>query len=273
MRRTQSSQTPFVWPLLLVVAGILLLLNNFFLISLNVLEFWPIVLILLGVQLLWRGDLAPSWQAQTFGITRGTVNSGSLEVSSGEIDVRLSAASRPDRLIMGQYTARSRPSLTVRSNRARLTMQRGHTWLLSLADWEINLARDLPWQLLVSAHIGQLDIDLRGLQIHQAYVASGLGDVRLVCSQFGEGAVFARSTFGDVRLAIPEDVAALIHLKTGPFCRVIRHSRRFLEQPDHTIVTDAYRPDIPSLDITVSSTFGNIHLATVPLQFSSGEQD
>lgn len=262
--RAQSSQTPFLWPLLFVVVGILLLLNNFMLISLNVLEFWPIVLIFIGLQLLWRGDLAPSWQAQTFGITRGTVETGALEVSSGEIDVKLQALQRPGRLITGQYTARSRPNLMVRNNRAFLSMRRGNTWLFSLADWEINLSKDLPWAVLVSTHLGQVDIDLRGLTINRAYVATGIGNVRLVCPQLSNGPVVTRSTFGDIRLGIPEHVPAIIRLKISPLCRVIRHSRQFLEQPDHAIVTDTYSPDAPALEVLVSSTFGNIHLITVP---------
>lgn len=258
--RTQSSQTPFVWPLLLIVIGILLLLDNFLLISLNVLEFWPLVLIFIGLQLLWRGDLAPSWQAESFGITRGSVIAGALEVSSGEVDVRLRATQRPDRLITGQYTARSRPMLNVRNNRASLTMRRGNTWLFSLADWEVDLAPNLPWALLISTHLGQLDVDLRGLNIDRAYIASGIGNIRLICPDQVEGPILARSTFGDVRLALPEKVPAIIRIKAGPLCRVIRHSRRFLEQPDRIMVTDTYSPETPALDITVTSTFGNIHL-------------
>lgn len=262
--QARSSQTPFLWPLLLVVVGILLLLNNFMLISLNVLEFWPLVLIFLGLQLLWRGDLALSWQAQTFGITRGTVESGVLEVSSGEIDVKLQASQRPGRLITGQYTARSRPNLVVRNNHAFLALRRGNTWLFSLADWEINLAKDLPWAVLVSAHLGQLDVDLRGLVISRAYIATGIGNVRLVCPQQSSGPIVTRSTFGDIRLGVPENVPVIIRLNLSPLCRVIRHSRQFLEQPDHAIVTDTYNPDAPALEVMVSSTFGNIHLITVP---------
>jgi hypothetical protein len=262
--RAQLGQTPIIWPLLLVAAGLLLLLSNFMLISLNVLEFWPIALILIGIQLLWRGDLAPSWQAQRFGITRGSVQSGNLEVSSGEIDVKLRASRRADRLITGLYTARSRPALVVRNNRAALSMRRGNTWLFSFADWEMNIARDLHWSLLVSAHLGQIDADLRDVTINQAFIASGIGDVRVVCPLQVTGPLFMRSTFGDVRLAIPQGVPAIIHIQAGPLCRIIRHSQRFLEQPDRAIVTDTYDPDAPALNITVSSTFGNIHLITAP---------
>ena len=41
------------------------------------------------VPLLVRGDLGITWQSQTFGITRGSVQSATLEASSGELDVKM----------------------------------------------------------------------------------------------------------------------------------------------------------------------------------------
>src|SRR5690606_17092764 len=108
--------------------------------------------------------------------------------------------------------------------------------------WEVGLAQDLPWNLLISAHVGQLDVDLRGLEVKQAYIASGIGDVSVICPAALEGTFFARSTFGDVHLIVPKGVAATIRVKTGPFCRIIRHSRQFIEQADRLIVTESYEP-------------------------------
>ncbi|PJF42909.1 MAG: hypothetical protein CUN55_09445 [Phototrophicales bacterium] len=269
--RTSVGQTPILWPLLLVVTGALLLLDNFLLIEIDIQTIYPIVLIWIGLQLLWRGDIAPSWQAQTFGVTRGNVTEGQLEISSGEIDVKIRPSRNPERLIEGQYTARSRPSLKVRNRRAVLKMQRGTTWLFSLADWQIELARDLTWTLLASTHLGQLDIDMRGLQVERAYVASGIGDIRLICSDCRAGEVVARSNLGDVRLAIPDGIPAIIRVEAGPLCRIIRHSKRYLEQPDLAIVTQEYDPDSPAITVKVSATFGNIHLISVP-SLSKGER-
>src|SRR5215468_9092119 len=174
--RSSSARPPIILPLLLLVVGVVLLLKNFlFLVQfdqlkgVDVTRYWPVLLILLGVQLLIRGDIGLTWQGQSFGITRGSVQTASLEVSSGELDVKLRALRREGRLIAGQYTGRSRPDLVVRGDHARLKMQRGQTWPFSLADWEIGLAKDLPWDLLISAHLGELDIDMRGLQISQGH--------------------------------------------------------------------------------------------------------
>ncbi len=272
-QRSQLRQTPFLWPVLIVVVGVLLLLDNYLLLSLDVVNFWPVLLIFLGLQLLWRGDFALSWQAQTFGITRGSVQSGLIEISSGEVDVKLKALTKPGRLAAGQYTARSRPNLNVRNNRAALTLRRGNTWLFSLADWDVNLTPDLPWALLASSHLGQLELDLRGLDISRAYMASGIGDIRIVAPDRPAGPILARSTFGDVRLAVPEHVPAIIHVHSGPFCRIIRHSRQFRQRPDQTIVTAAYEPDHPAIEITLASTFGNIHLMSTPARMLGQSED
>jgi hypothetical protein len=68
-----------------------------------------------------------------------------------------------------------------------------------------------------------------------------------------------------VRLAIPPEVPAIINVEASPLVRVIRHSRQYRELPDRTIITAAYeQTDAPALEITVSSTFGNIHLMQAP---------
>src|SRR5258707_293712 len=182
----RPGRSPLILPLLLIAIGVVLLLKNFLLVeNLDILQYWPVLLVLAGLQLLVRGDLGITWQSQTFGITRGSVQSASLEASSGELDVKIRALRREGRLIAGQYTGRSRPMLDVHGDHARLNMQRGQTWPFSMADWEIGLAKDLPWQLLISAYLGELDIDLRGLRVEQAHVASGIGDVRIVVSDQG----------------------------------------------------------------------------------------
>ncbi|NJL93212.1 MAG: hypothetical protein HC915_05525 [Anaerolineae bacterium] len=199
----QSQPRPsLLWPLLLVIIGVVILLNNFLIIDAEVVRLWPVLLVGLGLAALWRGDIAPSWQAHTFGITRGSVESGLLEVNSGEIDVNLRRLQRAGRLIAGQYTARSRPRLLVRNNQARILMRRGDTWLFSLADWDVELAPDLPWSLVMSAHLGELKADLRGLNLRQAHIATGVGDIEVICPDQDAGPLYLRSTLGSIQVII-----------------------------------------------------------------------
>jgi hypothetical protein len=261
----QPKRAPWLWPLVLMIVGVVLLLSNFLLLDVDVTPYWPVLLVLLGVQLLLRGDIALSWQAHSFGITRGSVQSASLEIESGELDVQVRALRKPGRLIAGQYTARSRPGLNVRNNHATLRMQRGQTWWLSLADWDVGLAQDLPWGLLVSSYLGRLEIDLRGLRIDRVYAASGIGSVNLACPQQAAGVLFARSTFGDVRLSIPEGSQAVIRTAARPLGRVRVDPSRFrLVEPGvyATVLPDDSDADSAAVDlnVTASTVFGSIYI-------------
>lgn len=263
---SQPKRTPWLWPLVLMVGGVLLLLNSFMLIDVNLKPYWPVLLIVLGIQLIWRGDIAPSWQAHTFGITRGSVQSGSIEIESGELDVQLRALHKPGRLIAGQYTARSRPSLTVRNNHATLRMQRGQTWWLSLADWDAGLARDLPWGILISSTLGRLEIDLRGLIVERAYISSGLGAVSVICPDQASGTILTRSTFGDVRLSIPPDSRAMVTIQAGTLGRTRVDATRFhqIEPGVYTTHPEEIGGDEnPPVDLSVvvSTVFGTITVA------------
>lgn len=254
---TQPKRAPWLWPILLMIGGVVLLLDNFLLIDVNLAAYWPVVLVLLGLQVLWRGDIAPSWQAHTFGITRGSVQSGSIEIESGELDVQLRALRKPGRLIAGEYTARSRPSLSVRNNHATLRMQRGQTWWLSLADWDVGLATDLPWGILVSSFLGRLELDLRGLMVDRVYAASGFGDVTLTCPEDAHGLVYARSTFGDVRLVLPPHHPVTLTIKSGPLGRVRLNPARFrLVEPG--VYSTAPDGEVADLAVTVSTVFGTV---------------
>ncbi|MBN1565852.1 MAG: hypothetical protein JXA10_18560 [Anaerolineae bacterium] len=250
---SQPKRAPWLWPLLLVVGSVMLLLHNFLLIDFDVTPYWPVLLVALGIQLLLRGDIGPSWQAHTFGITRGSVQSASIEIESGELDVQVRALHKSGRLTAGQYTARSRPALMVRNNHATLRMERGQTWWLSLADWDVGLANDLPWSVLVSSYLGQLDIDLRGVIVERAYVSTGLGNVEVACPAEAEGVIFARSTFGDVRVALPTRSRAMITVKTGLFGRARVNPEHFTEIRPGVYVTPSpaaasIEADIPDDD-------------------------
>jgi hypothetical protein len=260
---SQPKRALWLWPLVLMIGGVVLLLNNFLLIDLDLTPYWPVLIVVLGIQLLLRGDIAPSWQAHTFGITRGSVQSGSIEIESGEIDVQLRALRKPGRLIAGQYTARSRPGLMVRNNRATLHMRRGQTWWLSLADWDVGLAQDLPWGLLMSSYLGHLEADLRGLTIERAYVSSGLGSVTVACPVQESGPIVARSVFGDVRLSIPEEVSAIVQVNAGPFGRVRVDQARFELREQGVYVTKQTEEQNEEflLSVTTSTVFGSIYLS------------
>ena len=263
----RPGRPPFIVPLLLIGIGVVLLLKNFLLVeNFDLLQYWPVLLVFAGFQLLLRGDIGITWQGQTFGITRGSVQSASLEASSGELDVKIRALRREGRLIAGQYSGRSRPSLSVRGEHAQLTMQRGQTWPFTLADWEIGLAKDLPWNLLISSYLGELDIDLRGLWAEEVNAATGIGDIRVVASEIAAGEDYhgdlrACSTFGNVTLVIPPDVEAVIRVIPKPMSRLQIDEARFLMLEPGLYATLHYDQSNRLVNAELTSTFGTVRLA------------
>jgi hypothetical protein len=257
----RTTRAPLLIPLLLIAVGVILLLVNFLLIEdLDLGRFWPVILILAGGQLLLRGDVGISWQTKEFGITRGTVQTASVEASSGEIDVRVRMLRREGRLVAGHYTARSRPHLTVRNNHARLMMQRGQTWPFSQGDWEIGLARDVPWTLLISTHLGELDVDLRGVYLREASLGTGFGDIRLQPSHLVDGGIRARSTFGNISVVIPPEEHAILRVLPRPMSRLRIDESRFLMLRPGVYATLGYEQSESPVTIEVATTFGTIRL-------------
>lgn len=260
-RASERNLLLWLWALILVITSVLLLLNNFLLLDFDVLQLWPLLLVALGLQVVLRGDLGLSWAGQNFGITRGSVEAGTLRANSGELDLRVRAVQREGRLIAGQYTARSRPELHADGNRAILTMLRGRTWLFSLADWDLTLADDLPWDLLLSTYLGEIEVDLRGLIIERAHIASGTGDIRMVGPDTPAGPISIRSTLGDIYLAVPENVEAAVFVHGGPLFGINVQSSRWEKRRDDLYVTPGIDDAIEPLEFTIRGTTGDLILS------------
>lgn len=267
--RLRSSGGPWFWPSLLVVAGVVLLLDNFLLLgSFNAPALAPLLLIIAGAHILLRGDFVPDAEARRFGITRGNVESGTLEISSGEIDVEVRAL-QPDwrlrdgqhALIAGQYASGARPQLRMVDNYAHLRMDRSSTPWLSFADWKMGLAGDMPWQILVSTHLGQVNLDLSELIIHSAAVGTGLGDIRLVSPPEALGPLHIRSALGSIHVITPPGYRTRIVAQGGRMFGLHADELRYTSpQPNVYLANDA-DDNAPQVEIFISGTFGDAYFA------------
>jgi hypothetical protein len=241
--------------------GLLLLLNNFLLLGdFNVSALWPLLLVIAGAAILLRGDLTPSDEGRTFGITRGSVESAALAINAGEIDVVLRPLQREGRLIAGQYAAGARPYMRVTDTHTVLRMDRAATAWLSFADWEMALARDLPWSLYISTHLGRVNADLSRIIVQQATIATGFGDIRLTCPSETFGTINLRSALGSIHIITPVGCRARITAPGGRFFKVYADSVRYDRfEADIYAARDA-DPHAPVVEIVVTGTFGDAYL-------------
>jgi hypothetical protein len=266
---TQSASGPWLWPLVLVIAGFLLLLDNFLLLGdFNAAALLPLLLVIAGAQILLRGDLVPSAEARRFGITRGSVESATLEISSGEIDMDVRALQEDwtlqngqPALIAGQFAADTRPQLRMKDNYAHLRLDRAATPWLSMADWKIGVARDLPWQIIASAYLGQISLDLSGLIVHDVIAATGLSEIRFVCPREALGTIALRSSVGNIHVLTPPGCHARIEVRPARLFTVHADPRRYENPELGLFIARDPNEDAPIVTIQVSGTFGDAYLA------------
>jgi hypothetical protein len=253
---------PLLWPLALAVIGILLLLNNFLLLTdFNVTALWPLLLVIAGAQILLRGDLVPSDASRTFGITRGSIEACALEISAGEIDVHIRPLQREGRLIAGQYGAGARPAMAVNDTSAHIKMDRAGTPWLSFSDWEMGLARDLPWQILVSTHLGEITLDLSELIVQGVVAATGLGDIRLICPLEAFSTLRLRSALGNILFTTPHSYQTRITVVGGRLFGINHDEQRYERVDQNVFVSRDFDEAAPLVEIEISGTFGEVYLA------------
>jgi len=246
----------------LVFLGVVLLLNNFLLITnFNVTALLPLLLVLVGVVSLLRGDFAVSKATKAFGITRGSVESGILEISAGPIDVNISAMEREGRLIAGQYSYDSRPQLTVDGSEALLRFDRAATPWLSFADWKMEIARDLPWSVFASTSLGNISLDCSGLIIGKVNIGAGIGSIRFVCPQEAFEPLHLRSTLGNIRILTPVGVRVHIVVKGPRSFGLHADENRYERLEDGSYVSREANLENAEIELQVHGTFGDLYLA------------
>jgi len=259
--RTRGTSGGWLWSVALIALGIVLLLNNFLLISgFNVQTLLPLILVVLGVVILVRGDLFAGGTGKNFGITRGSVESAALEISAGAIDVQVYPLQREGRLIAGQFAPDSRPALSVEGVDARLRLDRAATPFFAFTPWQIALARDLPWKVYVSTHLGQVNIDCGGLIVAGGVIATGVGDIQFVVPSEALAPLYLRSSLGNIRVQAPAGHSVRVIAKPTRLFRIHADETRYEQvEPGVYRARDSVS-DRPEIVLFVSSVFGDAYL-------------
>lgn len=263
-RSNSKARSPIVWPLALVAIGVMLLLHNFILLGdFNVINLSPLILVFIGAWILLRGDIRPNESAKSFGITRGSVESGTLDIRSGEIDVNISMLPQAnhERLIaFRSYPVQSRPDLKVDGVHTQLVMRRQHTPWFSFTDWDMLIAQGLPWQIFVTSNLAQVTLDLAEGIVSDVKIATGIGNVHVVSPYEALGDIHVSSVLGSIHISTPYGYACNIVVPQKRFVTIHVDDTRYELADNRYLALDA-DPNAPFVEITVSSTFGDIYLS------------
>ncbi len=261
----RTVKNPLLWSIALIaIGGVLLLHSLLFLENISLVSLSPLLLVFIGAQVLLKGDFVPSTHTRTFGITRGGIESATLEINASEIDVALRSlpSDLQERLIAGQYASQSRPELLVDGTQAQLKFDRAKTNWFSFADWELGLAQAMPWAITISTSLGQLDIDLADIILETASFYSGVGDARLILPKECLGdPIRVQTTLGNIHLITPLGYRVQVLAKSGRFTHLHIDETRYTLSEDGTWLANNADEDAPLVIIQTQSHFGDVYLA------------
>jgi len=261
---SRAEKSPLIWPIGLVVLGLVILLSNFLILNdFQLVNLWPLTLVLLGAALLLRGDLVPASDYRTFGITRGSIESTTLDIRAGEIDVQITGLQNrhAERLIAGQFANHARPDLRVVDVHAHLTMDRNKTPWLSFADWEMGLSQDLPWQVVVSTHLGQVTADFRDIILQNSLISTGFGDIFVTPPPEAFEPIYLRSTLGNIHIITPPGYQVRVTVQPGRFGTVHVDENRYESIETGVYLAREVNEAFTLVDVVISGTSGAIYLS------------
>jgi len=235
------------WPVLLIGAGALLLLNNFgpqtIVTWTKILPLWPLILIAFGVDLLFQSR---TWWGTMTSILlvvilvggavwwigfQGSIPSGadyplqrdlSPDIKKAEIQYSLGAG----QLIVGDVSAsdvlaagtafpeKPDQEYSEEESTASYSLEMDFpTFYPNMTQWELGITSEIPISLTVDNGAGELFLALEGLALETLQVEQGVGDIVIRLPEEMEGDVSVDQAVGRTQILVPADAGIRIHFQ------------------------------------------------------------
>lgn len=148
-----------------------------------------------------------------------------IKVSTGGADVTVGHGD-PLNLLVAETSEWQPP--VVRSVRGLTLVEALRPWYaLNFGGWKVALHTNPVWRITLETTLGNVAANLRELQVSQASLVSDIGDVAVITPAVGSVSLYISTTLGDVRVQIPEGVAADIRVDGGARSKVRIDTRRY----------------------------------------------
>lgn len=213
------------WGIVLAAAGVILLLQNFGVISVSFWPiFWALLIILAGVWILLGPMLAKrGYDVQSLSIPLEGASEASVVLKHGTGRIQLRALQTSGELLAGTFAGGveqkvERGTIT----QVELTPPMSEAWTVPFLgghtgfNWELGLNKDLPISLKIESGAGEAALDLSELQVREFRIDTGASssDITLP-ARAGTIRAAIHAGAASVKVRVPQGVAASIHMDTG----------------------------------------------------------
>jgi len=214
------------WPLMLVAAGVLFLLDNLGWLPGNAWNWiWPIVLIAFGLSLLLRRGAGPEPVEDSTSLDGAT--SARLNFKHGAGTLALSNGAGPDELYHGEFGGGVDKHLNRQGDHVDVTLQaRQQDWVQWMFpwnwagrrgfDWSVRLSPAVRMALVLESGASESHLDLADLRVSDLTIKTGASSTRITLPrQAGDTRVNIASGAASVEVVVPTGVAARINGTMG----------------------------------------------------------
>lgn len=121
--------------------------------------------------------------------------------------------------------------------------------------WELRLSPDVPLRLEAELGLGEMTLDLTGLEVEWLDVEQGLGQARITLPEEGRFEARIEGAIGQTIVVIPEGLAARVRLDTGITGRQIPGEYRCEED---VCTSPGYETADDHVDLEVGQAIGSL---------------
>jgi hypothetical protein len=285
----------FVGPILLILLGVALLLDQLGIWTLNwadLWRFWPLLLILIGLDILlnrtrWGGLLSlfialaviigvifyalpaltppRGLERETFNVPAQGVRTAVVTLGTGVGKLQVSSLEEGANVVEAEMNydrawTRVASEASTEGGEARVEIKATQTGRVPFGrsldeEWRIKLNPAIPMRLDVNAGVSDADLDLKGLGLTRLNLSAGVGSVRVQLPAQGDYQASLNGGVGALTVEIPSDIEARIHVETG--LGTLNIAQRYVQDGQYYI-TKGYNTSKNRVYVDVAGGVGTI---------------